>query len=472
MSKEDGNPLSQEDKKKIESEVNKIIYEHKNKSFWSKFLDSILYTFDKQIEGISNAFKKFVETQIGGVAEDTAEKAVEDTAKMVSNKTLKKIFKYLNIALKGYNKFDDFQDGMNIYMELPKAYQNSYKIGTADENLKFQSLREWFDFYEKIDAARIKDLEKASYEEKFILEREYELFDALMANELERYMKLTESMVEYDKYRKVDYSLSSLLAKITNTEKASSIALIEHKAREKKINEEHDRNKLLDSLFKQGNIYSPIELPEVEITSSSQDDYGVDGRYVEKNYFPPGVFNTDIPRQLKLYEESIQKKTISPFTLPPFPLSDEEVQKQLESYKTANNDILNEYQSLTDKYIKIEEDYNKRKEELEASRNPDNTEQIDQSLSELEDEKEKLLLALNDDIIQAEKYHETWCNQVVNLSLKGMSDLLNRSAKKLNEAKASDIGGVDFLKEGAKKLGKSATSDKKQLKNGKACTRY
>lgn len=421
--------MSKKEKYLDKTEVEKIILEYLNTERDSGFRERLK-------RGLGNALNMFIEDFIGDIPKDKAEKLFNKELLTGTPKWLRNVSKPVGIAIKGFNRIDDFQDNINIALEVGKSFQNQYPINTAIDELTFKSLDEWFVFYKDIKDARIQDLIGLSDEEKAIIEENYRYFDELMVNEFLRYIELTKSKEEADKKRKVDFSPSFILKQMTlqGAKETSYYALIKHREREGKINYDRDylkneiKKKQSGFLFAEKSIYNPVELSESNV--SPQREYSKKVKQPVQNN--KQAITPFIPQTDDISAENLQKI---------FDLQREIENKQKEEKRESLNSLLSEFQSYVDKYSEIEEKFNKKRAELEAARNPENSAQIDRSLVELEFQKTKALDAVNNEFAQREESFKVWTNQIANLSIDQLKNLLEEAEKELEKVESSGENG-------------------------------
>lgn len=134
---------------------------------------------------------------------------------------------------------------------------------------------------------------------------------------------------------------------------------------------------------------------------------------------------------------------------------------------------LEEYQSYVDKYTSISTKFNKKIADLENARTPENSEQVDRSISEAKFQQNEAIKAVNDEFAQREETFKAWTNQITDLSLKQLQALLSQVEKELEVAESSGVSGVDLAvarakvdaaKEKIKNVNSTTTPGKRTIK--------
>ena len=255
---------------KTGSKVSKVTEQYRQQSVESEKSISL---WNRVVTKVFEIAKSSIPDFIGGHLEDSIEKKLMAAIEKVAPKNIFSALSTLGAFKDVLGKIDTAQDITNNLLEIGKAAQNDYTIGTAVDGLSFHSLDSWNKYYDDIKAARAKDLKGLSETNRYEREIEYKQFDTVMALELKRYNELTDSRNKYDETRKAEFANLDWWMKVF-TQKISPIySLSTHKKEEAKINDYYDNEK---KYLKGQNANSfwldqhTRSLPEVVITKKSR----------------------------------------------------------------------------------------------------------------------------------------------------------------------------------------------------------
>lgn len=120
------------------------------------------------------------------------------------------------------------------------------------------------------------------------------------------------------------------------------------------------------------------------------------------------------------------------------------------------NELLEKYQSYTDKRLRIEQDFEKQRKELEKSGASQET------LDEVNYQREEALKAVDEEFASRQEEYQGWCNQIANLSLEQLLSLLEQAKTELDKMENSGVSDNKLATQRAKvnKLQEQIRSEK------------
>ena len=108
------------------------------------------------------------------------------------------------------------------------------------------------------------------------------------------------------------------------------------------------------------------------------------------------------------------------------------------------NELLEKYQSYTDKRAKIEQTFAKQKEELKKSGASKET------LDELSYQEEEALKAIDEQFASRQEEYQRWCNQIANMTLEKLQAVLKETKAELDKMESSGMSGNELAAQRAK----------------------
>ncbi|WP_101690753.1 tape measure protein [Dysgonomonas massiliensis] len=136
-----------------------------------------------------------------------------------------------------------------------------------------------------------------------------------------------------------------------------------------------------------------------------------------------------------------------------------------EAEKKKYDEMLNEFQSYQDKYAAAQKTFNDKKAALEKARTPENSDQIDRSIQELEYKRDETLNSINEEFASREETYQVWVNELASWSLDQLKSLLAEAKRNLEQLKQDGVSDTDLAIASAKvkKLEKEISDVNKKL---------
>ncbi|WP_106827631.1 coiled-coil domain-containing protein [Parabacteroides pacaensis] len=123
------------------------------------------------------------------------------------------------------------------------------------------------------------------------------------------------------------------------------------------------------------------------------------------------------------------------------------------------NELLEKYQTYTDKRAKIEQTFAKQKEELEKSGASKET------LDEVDYQQQETLKAIDEQFASRQEEYQGWCNQIANMTLEKLQAVLKETKAELDKMESSGMSGNELAAQRAK-----VNKLEEQIKNEKITT--
>lgn len=234
------NEKIKESHKEVASAIDKVIEKYRERDVESESKASLASRVETSAMDV---VRSWLPEYLKESKEDFLYNKFVDAIKKIAPDNIVSFFKGADGIKSFGEEIEKIEKITNAFLEIGKAVQKDYTIGTAIDGLSFHNLDQWNKFYDDIKAARSSDLTGLSENDRSKKEMDYLKFDALMENALRRYDELVDSRNKYDATRKVEFSNLDWFLNFIKGKISPLDGLVLHKKEEEKINFNYDNKK-------------------------------------------------------------------------------------------------------------------------------------------------------------------------------------------------------------------------------------